>query len=179
MYFESGECVTQGCTDLDPRDNHTMRMSAKVSFVEPITMTNEEITACAIGGGTPVFVPPASMFCFTQIQFSDLLNWNITEFSVYRHENFGTAPGFFAAPKVTGPGEYPNTVSATSGLTVVAAAVDCNGLPSAAALRWVWEKQFDGICYFSPSYQRILCSKQGVNRNNNKYFDSHLNSKFL
>jgi hypothetical protein len=146
-------------------------MTAKVSFVEPIAMTSEEITACSIAGGAPIFIPPASMFCFTQVPYADLFGWNETEFSVYRHQNFGTAPGFFVEPALRGPGEYPNTVSSTSGKTVMAAAVDCDGLPPAAALRWVWEKQFDGICFFSEVHQRNLCSKQGVNRNNANYFD--------
>lgn len=142
-------------------------MTARVSTVQDVGF--EGIQDCVIAGGVPLFVPPATMNCVLQAPFADLTGWDISEFDVYRKTSFGPAPSFFAAPALTDPGEYPNTVSSTTGATVVAAAVDCNNLPAAAALRWVWSKQPNGICYNVPTYNVVLCSASGVNRNNDLY----------
>jgi len=144
-------------------------MSAKVSYVTLIPIA--DFMVCFLASGRfPTFAFEGFFHCFFFIPFDELNNWNMTEFDIYRRTSLGTAPPFFVAPGIFPGGTYPNTVSASDGLDTVAAAVDCDGLPPAAPLRWVWEKQIDGICSFVADYHnREICSAQGINRNNDQY----------
>jgi hypothetical protein len=170
-FFESGECSTEGCVNLDPRDNVTIRMSTRVSRVEPFEFSGANVGACSGEGGTPTPDTQTVWQCVIAQDWDDLTNWAIGDFNLYRLISNGFPPPFLEGPVKAGPGVYPNTVSATSNIEVIAAAVDCTGLPSAAPLRWVENRPTDGPCLFDQEYQITICSAPGKANNNANYQD--------
>jgi ribosomal protein L24E len=167
MFFESGECATQGCVDGDARDNTTIRTSSLVSRVRDWEIT--DLANCGSQGGTPSVISATESYCIFPIDFNDLTKWAISDFDLYRLFSSGLPPDWYRTPSIKGPGEYPNTISSTSSRNAVAAAVDCATMPSAAPLRWVWERPQQGPCYQDTEFNVEMCSPAGKSLSNNLY----------
>jgi hypothetical protein len=170
MHFESGECATEGCVNDDALDNVTIRMSSSVAKVKAVETS--ELGQCASDGGTPT-PSGQSFFCFFFLAFTDLHRWDISDFTIFRLTANGPPPGFHVSPDIFPANTYPNTVATTQSRASVAAAVNCEGLPSAAPLRWTWLRKADqGPCYFDPELNNFeLCSPAGKDLNNEDYSD--------
>jgi len=172
MVFESGECVTAGCINLDARDNVTIKVAAfvlRIEDAEPdatFALNGPRFNCLFVDGGEYQTIGNQN-FCATYINFDNLTEWDITQFSVYRD---GTpVPPFYVAPARTPPNVFPNSINQAN--EVVAAAVDCEGFSTATAVRWAWSRPTGGPCYFDPEYSVTLCSTDGVATGNSQYFD--------
>lgn len=180
MHFESGECATEGCVNQHPLDNVTMRMSTDVQRVEfmEVGQNFAGVTQCQTEGGSPSNFNQAvtTFYCFKDLPFeTDLINWDINDFKIYRLLTNGAPPPFFAGPGIFNGNEYPNTVPNTNSQRTVAAAVDCRGMPSAAPLRWSMDRSQNGPCFVDTEYGITLCSPSGKSLNNPDYRDINNN----
>jgi len=172
MFFESGECATQGCINGNELDNVTIRTTAKVTRVELLDLADPNaFTDCLfVDGGNPT--GSGSLFyCFATIPWTSLISWDLADFNLYRLTSQGPSPGFFLDPAVVAGGTHPNTIGDTSGTPAVAAVVDCRGLPSAAPVRWALDVPLNGPCYIDTEYSLTICSARGKISNNAAYQD--------
>jgi len=178
MFFDSGECVSSGCTNADDRDNTTIRMSARAERVETtgdLLVTGNLATLCLNEGGVPSFSGTV-VTCVTYLSFETMIpsSWDINDFGIYRNKAlFGVAPSLLAGPGIFNGNAYPNTVAATNGIRTVAAAVDCITVGVAAALRWSFRRTQGGPCRFDTEYQINYCCPGGKAADNAEYFDSN------
>jgi len=171
MFTASGQCVTDGCTNADPTDNVTVRMSFTVQRFKVVTVL--EISDCLSVQQGSITAVDGIFYCGTTIPIGDTHRWVIADFGLFRLTSAGPPPPFLIAPAIFDPAIHPNTISPANQFRTVAAAADCTGLPSATPMRWVMERGTDeGPCYFDPDFGfQEICSPGGKTSANANYQD--------
>jgi len=168
LAFESGECQTQNCVNVDPRDNVTIRMAARADTFLFMENTQANRVDCTVAGGNPTLTV-GGYACITFVPFADLTKTSLADFDLYRLTSAGLPPVFSEPPDIFTSGTFPNTLSSTIGISTVAAAADCTGLASATPLRFVWRKTTGGPCTIYTALNVEVCSSDGVVSNNENY----------
>ena len=119
------------------------------------------------GGGTT---------CTTNLLFDNETQWSIDEFRITRSVNLGpigSCPPFYAGPGIYNGGVYPNTVSTTSNIRTVAAAVDCATIGPSQALRFGFNHTLGGPCGVDAQTGNYLCCPGGTAADNYLFFDHY------
>lgn len=176
MFFDSGECVSSGCTNADSRDNTTIRLAASVQRIETLgSLATANFLDCTGISGSVAIVDGTTVICSTNLEIEGLSSWGLDEFGIFRSTSFGPAgscPEMLAGPGIFSGGSYPNTVAATASIRTVAASVDCITIGVAAAMRFGFNRTRNGPCTTDAEYGIVLCSPGGKATDNSFYFDS-------
>jgi hypothetical protein len=161
--FEVGSCRTIGCVDVNPGiDNTTVRTMITPQRVFQV-FNLAGITNCITSGGS--YSPPN---CFFPIPLAEVHSWTIPDdFDIYMRNASKTPPYFLSLPTATPASTFPNFLANEA----VASVVECKGQAAEQVFRYAFLRNQAGPCYFDPTIQQELCSRQGIPIDNDQYFN--------